>query len=204
MIQLLLLTMALTDSPQAASVPLLELGRSKNANVVVYAARVRPDGLLDDNRPFEAHWVLRAEDGRSEPLTVIEELLAYGFSWKPRAAGARLRSHHERLSRARPRGSSARQRLPGGRLGGGSSLASRSHLRHRGRGRRTAPGEVRGPPRREPARWLSDPRANRPHCEGDALAGSSRRCFLTAEPAQTVLTIFLSASGGGGFFNISG
>jgi hypothetical protein len=83
----LLLMIALTALPTLSNLPLFELGRNKNANVVVYAARVGPDGLLDDARPFEAHWLLRAEDGRSEPLSFVEELLAYGFSWKARRSG---------------------------------------------------------------------------------------------------------------------
>jgi Domain of unknown function (DUF4833) len=108
MVQLLLLTMALADSPLMTSVPLLELGRSKNANVVIYAARVGPDGVLDKARPFEAHWVLRAEDGRSEPLNVVEELLAYGFSWKPRrpghAYGLTMNAFRERALEVVPHG----------------------------------------------------------------------------------------------------
>lgn len=83
---LLILTIALTASP-AVNVPLFELGRNKNANVVEYDARVGPDGLLDEAKPFEAHWVLRAENGRTEPLNMIEELLAYGFSWRARRPG---------------------------------------------------------------------------------------------------------------------
>ena len=87
MTQCLMFALALMSSPPVVSVPLLELGRSKNANVVVYAARVAPDGSLDLDRPFEAHWLLKEQDGREEPLSVVEELLAYGFSWKARRPG---------------------------------------------------------------------------------------------------------------------
>jgi hypothetical protein len=87
MIQLLLMAVVMAAPPSAASVSLFELGRSKNANVVVYAARVGPDGLLDPSKPFEAHWSMRAEDGRMEPLNLVEEMLAYGFSWTARRPG---------------------------------------------------------------------------------------------------------------------
>jgi hypothetical protein len=85
MAPLLLLAIALATEPTSA--PLFELGRSKNANVVMYCARVTPDGLLDETKPVEAHWVLKAEDGRTESLNFIEESLAYGFSWKARRPG---------------------------------------------------------------------------------------------------------------------
>ena len=42
----------LMAAPASTSVPLFELGRNKNANVVEYAARVTPDGRLDDAKPF--------------------------------------------------------------------------------------------------------------------------------------------------------
>jgi hypothetical protein len=83
----LLLLIAMNASPGVASQPLFELGRSKNANVVEYAARVLPNGLLEDSKPFEAHWLLKAEDGRVEPLSYVEELLAYGFAWRARSPG---------------------------------------------------------------------------------------------------------------------
>jgi hypothetical protein len=87
MTSFLFLAITLMAAPAPTSVPLFELGRNKNANVVEYAARVTSDGRLDDSKPFEAHWLLRAEDGRTESLNVIEELLAYGFSWKARQPG---------------------------------------------------------------------------------------------------------------------
>jgi len=80
----ILLSIALVATPGARVDPLFVLARSKNANVVEYVARVATDGLLDEKQPFEAHWVLKAEDGRVEPLSYLEELLAYGFVWKAR------------------------------------------------------------------------------------------------------------------------
>jgi hypothetical protein len=64
----------------APSAPLFVITRSKNANVVHYEARLRPDGALDPARPLVAYWIMRAEDGRREALTWLEEKLAYGWS----------------------------------------------------------------------------------------------------------------------------
>ena len=63
-----------------ASDPLFSIARSKNANVVHYEARVARDGVLDRSRPLTAYWVMRAEDGRREGLTWLEERFAYGWS----------------------------------------------------------------------------------------------------------------------------
>jgi Domain of unknown function (DUF4833) len=57
---------------------LFRIARSKNANVVVYRAKLRGVGL-DPARPVSAHWLMLAEDGRREELTWAERQLAYGF-----------------------------------------------------------------------------------------------------------------------------
>ncbi|MHB8418594.1 MAG: DUF4833 domain-containing protein [Myxococcales bacterium] len=67
--------------------PLFVLGRSKNANVVVYSVRLKADGSPDPKRPVEAHWLMKAEDGREEPLSELERKLAYGFNVKALAPG---------------------------------------------------------------------------------------------------------------------
>ncbi len=71
----------------AALQPLFVLGRSTNANVVVYSAELGPDGGIDPRKPLEAHWVMKAQDGRIEALNEIERKLAYGFSAKPAGPG---------------------------------------------------------------------------------------------------------------------
>jgi hypothetical protein len=60
--------------------PLFQLARNKNANVVEYAARVSPDGFLDEDQPIDAYWILRATSGRKEGLSWVEQVFAYGFS----------------------------------------------------------------------------------------------------------------------------
>jgi len=72
------LALALAAGP--ALQPMFELGRSKNANIVVYSARVLPDGSLDPQAPVDAHWVMKAQDGRSQPLSELERKLAYGIA----------------------------------------------------------------------------------------------------------------------------
>lgn len=75
----------LLAAPVASAVvrqPLFQLGRSKNANVVEYSARVLPDQLLDRSEPVGADWIMKAEDGRREPLSALERRFAYGLSVK--------------------------------------------------------------------------------------------------------------------------
>lgn len=59
------------------------MGRSTNANVVVYLANLAEHGGLDALRPVCAEWILLAGDQGREPLTPIEESLAYGFEVRP-------------------------------------------------------------------------------------------------------------------------
>ena len=55
--------------------PVFVVERSLNANRVVYEAE---RGEIDPARPMRGHWEMRAEDGRREELTVLENRLAYG------------------------------------------------------------------------------------------------------------------------------
>src|SRR5438477_12797965 len=63
-----------------SSEPLFVIERSTNANVVHYDANVKPDGQLDPRQPISAYWVMAAEDGRREELSVFERSRAYGFT----------------------------------------------------------------------------------------------------------------------------
>lgn len=62
---------------------LFRLARSTNANVVVYLAHLSEDGSLDPREPIRAEWILLAERGQREPLTPLEEALAYGVEAHP-------------------------------------------------------------------------------------------------------------------------
>jgi hypothetical protein len=80
MVVTLLLAAALA-APEGAACPpeLFRIGRSTNANEVVYAARV-VRGALDPDRPITAEWHMLAQDGHREGLNFLEKLIAYGFS----------------------------------------------------------------------------------------------------------------------------
>jgi hypothetical protein len=82
------LAMILAAPPSPACAPeLFRIGRSTNANEVVYAARTGADGALDPEDPIGAEWHMLAEDGHREGLNFIEKLMAYGFSVDPAESG---------------------------------------------------------------------------------------------------------------------
>ncbi len=84
------LTLALllsTASAPSCAPELFRIGRSTNANEVVYLARRDANGALDPDEPVEAEWQMLAEDGHREGLNFIEKLLAYGFSVDPAPSG---------------------------------------------------------------------------------------------------------------------
>jgi hypothetical protein len=88
MVGTLILAMSLSAGPgPACDRELFRIGRSTNANEVVYLARRGADGTLDADDPLEAEWHMIAEDGHREGLNFIEKLLAYGFSVDAAEAG---------------------------------------------------------------------------------------------------------------------
>jgi len=66
---------------------LFRLGRSKNANVVVYEAGLSASGTLDPSAPVKAFWVLLAAKGEREELSFFEWRMAYGFDVRPSNPG---------------------------------------------------------------------------------------------------------------------
>ena len=64
-----------------AQVPLFDIERSVNGNVVHYDAQLK-DGKLDPQQPVVAYWVM-ADNGRRQELNLLEKLKAYGFSIFP-------------------------------------------------------------------------------------------------------------------------
>jgi hypothetical protein len=84
----LVLALAMSSAPgNPCPAELFRIGRSTNANEVVYLARRDGDGALDADDPLEAEWHMLAEDGHREGLNFIEKLLAYGFSVDPAESG---------------------------------------------------------------------------------------------------------------------
>lgn len=72
---------------EAGVQPLFTIGRSTNANVVHYDARLTPEGELDPEQPVIAYWIMSADDGRREDLTWLERRKAYGFDVEPAPSG---------------------------------------------------------------------------------------------------------------------
>ena len=65
---------------------LFVIERSKNANVVQYDARLTADGVLDPKEPVKVYWILLAEDGRHEELSLVGRM-GYGFDIKRDSSG---------------------------------------------------------------------------------------------------------------------
>jgi hypothetical protein len=63
--------------------PLFSIERSKNANTVLYEARLTDEGLLDVHRPVRAFWINWEKDSTGkdrEDLNFFEKKMAFGFS----------------------------------------------------------------------------------------------------------------------------
>ncbi|MGQ3356706.1 MAG: DUF4833 domain-containing protein [Phreatobacter sp.] len=71
-----------------------------NKNVLVYAARQRPDGALDPQAPVEVFWRRYDDDnGRRRELSFFERVFAFGVSAQPLAPSrysARIAGYRER------------------------------------------------------------------------------------------------------------
>jgi len=83
-----LLLLLILGEPSRTAAPtcppeLFRLGRSKNANVVVYEAHLSTAGTLDPSAPVKASWVLLASKGEREELSFFEWRMAYGFEVRP-------------------------------------------------------------------------------------------------------------------------
>src|ERR1051326_2975496 len=59
--------------------PLFQIERSLNANVVHYDAKVT-NGHLDPKQPVIAYWIMATENGRRQELNLLERARAYGFT----------------------------------------------------------------------------------------------------------------------------
>ncbi len=80
-----LFALAVAGRGAAAMCPehLFTLARSKNANVVVYDAKLDASGELDPSGPVQAYWALNADKGQREELSRIERERAYGVDVVP-------------------------------------------------------------------------------------------------------------------------
>jgi len=62
---------------------LFVVGRSKNANIVVYDANRGPAGDFAASEPVVAYWLLAGEKGKREELNALQRARAYGFDIAP-------------------------------------------------------------------------------------------------------------------------
>jgi len=62
---------------------LFVVARSKNANIVVYDAKLDASGELDPSGPIEEYWILDADKGQREALNRVERERAYGVDVVP-------------------------------------------------------------------------------------------------------------------------
>ncbi len=57
---------------------LFYIQRNKNANAIVYEARLDADGRLVDKDPVRVNWIRYTQGGMREPINVFENRMAYG------------------------------------------------------------------------------------------------------------------------------
>ncbi len=86
-VSLLVAALATPAGPPRCSDELFRIERSKNANVIVYELRRRPDGTVDRAEPVRASWIMLAAGGGREDLNLLERTLAYGFDVKEATPG---------------------------------------------------------------------------------------------------------------------
>lgn len=60
---------------------LFKIGRSKDANEIFYKLKTTPDGTLDLEEPIKIYWIKNTKNGRTEPLTKIQQHFAYGLKF---------------------------------------------------------------------------------------------------------------------------
>ncbi len=94
-ILLIQLLAGISHAGEVVTKPLFYIQRSKNANIVRYDAQLNQDGTLNSKEPVIAYWILEAEDGRREPLNLLERTKAYGFAVQPNGSGT---AYHVKLA----------------------------------------------------------------------------------------------------------
>lgn len=81
--------LALVAAPQPRPVKLFVIERSKNRNIVRYDLMLDKSGRYDAKRPLDVYWLMLAENGRREELSMFERR-AYGFELLPGASSTQL------------------------------------------------------------------------------------------------------------------
>jgi hypothetical protein len=63
----------------AESKNLFKIERNKNANVVMYDAKLDLNGNINKKKPVDAYWILHAKQGQRQEITFFEKK-AYGYT----------------------------------------------------------------------------------------------------------------------------
>ena len=58
---------------------LFKIGRSRDANEIMYDLNLDETGVPDKSNPISIYWVKKTEDNRVKPLTWIQNRFAYGL-----------------------------------------------------------------------------------------------------------------------------
>ncbi|GAB3998544.1 hypothetical protein GCM10028807_46520 [Spirosoma daeguense] len=72
----------LFPTPALSPNQLFYLQRSKDANTVIYEARLTADRILDPTKPVDVYWMRYAEKGQREDLSSVQWRMAYGYTHK--------------------------------------------------------------------------------------------------------------------------
>ena len=65
--------------PPANKAMLFYLQRTMNVNTVVYEINYQTDGEVNKKQPVKIYWINYAEDGKTSPLTFMQNKFAYGI-----------------------------------------------------------------------------------------------------------------------------
>ncbi|OFY61090.1 MAG: hypothetical protein A2X04_00535 [Bacteroidetes bacterium GWF2_41_9] len=60
---------------------LFKIGRSRDANEIIYSINFDQPGHPDKSDPIEIHWIKRTNNNKVEPLTWIQKKYAYGIKF---------------------------------------------------------------------------------------------------------------------------
>jgi hypothetical protein len=60
---------------------LFRIERSRDADVVIYEANLREDGSLNQENPVCVYWKKLTDNGKTEPLTKVQNSLSYGLKF---------------------------------------------------------------------------------------------------------------------------
>ncbi|MDR2399243.1 MAG: DUF4833 domain-containing protein [Endomicrobium sp.] len=69
----------LNSGVSAENKPLFRIERNKNANVVMYDARLDANGNIDKKNPIDAYWILFTKQGQRKEISAFEKK-AYGYN----------------------------------------------------------------------------------------------------------------------------